>query len=333
MHAEPQPRGLVGGYPTLVAGLVLTGLFLWSYFSMPALPGQSTVFPLGWWGWFDQGKYLESARGLAAHDLAGGRHWYPMGYAVLGAPFVEWGFAGHPFVLVDLGCLLLTLWGFTVFARGVGVSGVVAAVVFVGSVAWDRQMFGEWAIPWNSTPAAAGMWGVLALCGLWLGGRRYPLLLGAVGAAVPLFRPTEGPAVAVAVGWLLVAEWRGGAVGAAGLVVAGGRGGGGVVAGIGVACGDLWAAAERVYAAQPGFGVHAAGLWVEGLCFAGGPLLVVFGGAGIVRAGALGGVGVCRVGAGVGDGAGSGGVGGGFDRALGFVCELHRPAADRHLAI
>jgi len=199
-------------YPVAVGAAVLTVAYLWYYMSAQALPGNSGAFPQGWWGWFDQGKTLESAQALAGRDLSPGRHWYPLGYALLGAPFLGMGFRGHPFVFVDLACLLIAFLGFVSFARACGVGRATAALLFVAAVLWDRQVFGEWAIPWNSTPAAALVWTILALCGRWLEGARRPVLVGVLAGAVPFFRPTEAVPVAACLLVVLAADWRAGAL-------------------------------------------------------------------------------------------------------------------------
>ncbi len=200
-------------HPVAVGSVVLAGAYFWFLLTRQALPGQDGLHPLGWWGWFDQGRTLESLRAFAAFDLSAARHWYPVGYSLLGVPFPSMGFRAHPFVVVDLVCLLATFWAFVAVAGACGVRRAWACLVFVLAVTWDSQIFSEWVIPWNSTPAAALVWAVLAVCARWLAGVRHPVLLGALAGAVPLFRPTEAPAVALCVAWVLVADWRAGVLG------------------------------------------------------------------------------------------------------------------------
>lgn len=193
--------------PVALGSVALAVLYFWVLLSNPALPGQNAVSPLGWWGWFDQGKTLDSARAFASWDLSPGRHWYPLGYSLLAAPFTGMGFRAHPFAVLNLACLVLTLWGFVAFAVSCGLQRGVAAVLFVAAVTSDPQMFSEWAIPWNTTPTAALLWGLLAACARWLRGMRQPLLLGLLAGAVPVFRPTEALVVGVCVAWILAADW------------------------------------------------------------------------------------------------------------------------------
>ena len=199
-------RRFAAAYPVLLAALALSCLYFFELLSAPALPGNVFEHPLGWWGWFDQGKTLESALALSGRDLSASRHWYPMGYSLLGAPFIRFGFRAHPFALVDLACLLAVLFGFVAFARACGIRRTIACILFVGSVTWDRQMFNEWVIPWNSSPAAALMWTILPVCALWLQGRRYPVLLGLLVGAMPFFRPTEAAQAGICVLWVAGAD-------------------------------------------------------------------------------------------------------------------------------
>jgi len=72
-------------------------------------PGHNPAYPLGWWGWFDQGEYLKSAKAFAALDFSAAQHFCPPLYSMLGALFVNFT---DPFWLVDLICLL---WFATIF--------------------------------------------------------------------------------------------------------------------------------------------------------------------------------------------------------------------------
>ena len=201
-------RTVVAAHPTSLGAAILAFAYLWSYLSAQSLPGNAPG--LGWWGWFDQGRTLESARAFGAGDLAAVRHWYPPGYSLLGAPFIGAGFRAHPFALVDGACLLATFAAFGAFAAACGVSRLVAAMLFLVAVAWSPAVFATWTVPWNSSPAAVLTWGALAVAAHWLAGRRRPVLLGALVAAMPAFRPTDTAAVAVCVPWVLAADWRAG---------------------------------------------------------------------------------------------------------------------------
>ncbi|MCQ8277654.1 hypothetical protein NFI95_04220 [Acetobacteraceae bacterium KSS8] len=194
--------------PVLVALLLPLRLIL-SYIGDPAVPGNHGRFPNGWWGWWDQSQYLLSARSLAAGDLAPGHHWYPTGYAMLGAPFTLLSEL-HPYLLPDLACVVLALFGFLAFARALGVGRSVASLLFFYAVAGTGPLRSVWAEPWNTTLSAALIWGLLGLTARHLSVvgdaavRRFGRMvaLGAIAGFMPMTRPTDT---------LLVVIWAAGA--------------------------------------------------------------------------------------------------------------------------
>ncbi len=227
MAGPPLARSLAAlrGIPDRAVLAAGASLLVFSYvvgmLHSQARPGARALYPLGWWGWFDQGQYLRSLRAFAALDLRPGEHWYPLGYALLGAPFVG-VLPRDPFLLVDLACLLASFAGCVAFARGcgIGVPGSVGAFL-LGTVG-SQSLRENWVIPWSSTPACAAIWLFLALCARHLGapaherrsGRwRRLLLAGMLGSLIGLFRPSDLllPALAVVllVAWALQDRtWR-----------------------------------------------------------------------------------------------------------------------------
>ncbi len=192
-----------------VVGLLLVAIYLSSYVSNPAVPGNAGRFPLGWWGWWDQSQYILSARSLAHGDLAPGHHWYPLGYAVLGAPFTLLSRL-HPFLVPDLGCLLLSYLAFLVFSRCVGLSATWGALSFLLATCGSEALRNVWAEPWNTSLSSTLIWWLLALTALQLVRPttvarvrlRRLAIMGALVAAIPFVRPTDS---------LLVVVWAGGA--------------------------------------------------------------------------------------------------------------------------
>ncbi len=168
----------------------MTGWHLWCVLGNASLPGQNPIEPLGWWTWWDQGKVLDSARALASGNMHPARHWYPLGYAVLGAPFTAWSHI-HPFLPVNLGSLLLAFAGFLAVARRTGVPRGWAVILFLLSTAGSRMLFEGWIVPWNTIPAAALIWLLLAAVAAHLEGGRQSFWIGLLAAAIPLVRPTE----------------------------------------------------------------------------------------------------------------------------------------------
>ncbi|MGF6599993.1 hypothetical protein P3T23_004727 [Paraburkholderia sp. GAS448] len=131
----------------------------------PATPGNSQQFPLGWWGWADQGEYIRSARAMADFDFSSSKHFYPPLYPFLGAIFVHW-LPNHPFWFVDLASLLWFSTVFILLSRRY-VAGWIATLLFIFSILLNYTIFKDFFIPWTSTASAAllstGIYGLLRL--------------------------------------------------------------------------------------------------------------------------------------------------------------------------
>lgn len=184
------PLRAVAVRPGAAGAAALTACYLWCLLGDRYLPGNDSQYPLGWWGWFDQGKYLDSAQSLMRGALMPDRHWYPLGYSIFAAPFTLWSH-GHPFLPVNLGSLLLCYTGFLAFARRAGVERGWAVALFLLATAGSRTLFEGWIVPWSTIPAAALIWLLLAATAAHIQGDRRPLLIGLLAAAIPLVRPTE----------------------------------------------------------------------------------------------------------------------------------------------
>jgi hypothetical protein len=190
--------------------LYLIVLYVNRYRNFHALPGNTPEHPEGWWGWFDQGNYIDSARALASFDFGQAHHWYPLGYSLLAAPFVYFSKL-HPFAPVDLGCLLVSYFGFLAFARRLGVAGAWAVPIFIYSFAFEHRIFAQWVVPWNTSLVSALVWVLLACAAAQMQGQRRPLAIGLLAAAIPLVRPTDALLSAITVSAVLIADgphWR-----------------------------------------------------------------------------------------------------------------------------
>jgi hypothetical protein len=196
--------------PATMAGFLLTILYTGFYLGNPATPGNQSdpCCITGWIVWIDQGLYYKSAAALAAGNLDPALHWYPLGYAVLAAPFTFLG--SHPFFFVDLIALIAAYTAFILFARRVAVPPGMAAVLFLLTSCADTAVFEQWAIPWTSTPAAAVIWGLLAISAGHLQGDRRPFLLGVLAGSLPLLRPTDAIVCVICLAWCAVADLRSG---------------------------------------------------------------------------------------------------------------------------
>lgn len=201
----------------LIGGIVLALFYMGYYLADPSLPGNNRAYPLGWWGWFDQSQYIESARALRAFDFSPARHWFPLGYSLLAAPFTGW-LPMHPFFFVDLGALLIAYAAFLSFARRLDVAPSASAVVFVLVAMADPRLAKTWAEPWNTTVSAALIWMSFAVVAAQFAAAaverdRWRLArlagLGLLLGALPLVRPTDALIGAVCGCTVVGAEiWR-----------------------------------------------------------------------------------------------------------------------------
>lgn len=142
----------VSAHLVLLFLLLLAVIYTTCYLAHPALPGNPS-FPLGWWGWADQGEYIRSARAFAAHDYAPRSHIYPLLYPYLGSFFVS-NLPNHPFFPVNLIAFLITAGGF-VYVAGYFVGIIPAGLLFILTVIIDWTIFKQYIAPWTTTPVAA----------------------------------------------------------------------------------------------------------------------------------------------------------------------------------
>ena len=178
--------------PGWVFGLVLSSCYVLAYLAAP-LPGNIPEHPEGWWGWWDQGRYIELARAFAAGDLAPERHWYPLGYALLGAPFVKiW--PAHPFFVVNIFCFLGLFWSCMGLSKACGFDKRLHPFLpFIAILVTAPAIFNQFVIPWNSTPV---VFGVVTI--LWIVFREKALdllsmvVLGMLAILVVACRPSDG---------------------------------------------------------------------------------------------------------------------------------------------
>ena len=179
-------------------------IYLLGYAQNAATPGNSSNFPSGWWGYWDQSHYLRSAHALNALDLRASEHWYPFGYALLGAPFAS-GTHGHPFLLPDLACLLAAMWAFVIFCRRLWVGETAASAMFMFASLGSRSLRETWVQPWNTTLSTVLIWSAFALYALHETtaiprrslARFAPLLAGILFPPMFITRMTDAPIIAM----------------------------------------------------------------------------------------------------------------------------------------
>jgi len=150
-----------------------------------------------WVGWFDQSRYIASARALARFNLDAGQHWYPPAYALIAAPF-SWITPSQPFLVADLILFTLAAAAFARAVRPFAIGPWCAAAIFALSTLAIPLAANLWIEPWTTTLSAALLWGLFAVMAMLFdcdGPPPSSLLIaaGVLAAAPPLARPADAP--------------------------------------------------------------------------------------------------------------------------------------------
>jgi len=194
--------GWIDTVALLLATLVLVVAFLHAHAVREMLP-LTPVAGNNWFGWYDQGRYLEAAQAWRSGDLSVARHLYMPGYPLLAVPFLlnlPWlGLPlGDPFLPADLAALIASLWlvaGIAArLAPGLRHARLLGTLAFVTAMLSSPQALDAWVVPWSTSPATA----LILLC-LWAALRfhaepqrpRWCFLAALAGAAILAFRPTD----------------------------------------------------------------------------------------------------------------------------------------------
>uniref|UniRef100_UPI0040474DA0 DUF7024 domain-containing protein n=1 Tax=Orrella sp. TaxID=1921583 RepID=UPI0040474DA0 len=186
------------------------------YFHIPSTPGNSPgAHPLGWWGWFDQGKYILSADAFSKFDFSPDKHFYPPLYSLLGAIFLHWS-SGHLFILINFVSLIWFAYVFIRFSDLYTHRFVSIALLFSTSI-FNYTIFENYVIPWTSTLAvallASGILGLVWLIELKRGDRnkisrlQIFFIATCLGLLVPT-RPADAVIGCVLGISLLIGYWR-----------------------------------------------------------------------------------------------------------------------------
>jgi hypothetical protein len=127
--------------------------YVYIYFAHLATPGNSPQYPLGWWGWWDQGLYLKQAHAILHGDLTADKHIVPPLYPAVGAIFLNWS-NRHPYFLPDLLCWLWFVFAFIRFADRY-VPRWSGLVLLYGATIVNYELFENYVIPWVTTLSMA----------------------------------------------------------------------------------------------------------------------------------------------------------------------------------
>ena len=176
------------------AGVVslVTAVVLFLFYYLTSRP--PTLYPpSGWYTWFDAGQTLQSALAFASGNLAPDRHWYPPGYALLGTlSFLLLPI--DPFLVPNLGSLILAHLLFFRIAGGLGLGRVPAAVGFLLGTVAVPDLAMVWVQPWSTTPATVLALGATAAAMSVLRSRKVSACFVTAFCAglIATMRPTDG---------------------------------------------------------------------------------------------------------------------------------------------
>lgn len=151
--------GIPGDYYAIVVIAVVA--YFTGYLLYPATPGIVNSDFMGWLDWSDQGMYLKSAKAIAHWKLSPETYVYPLGYPLLGAPFLKW-LPRHPFLIPDLffsaGIVLAFYASCQKFITRVEsaaltlfliiLSAFTSTKAIAGGLVWSNSLI----VPWNLIP-------------------------------------------------------------------------------------------------------------------------------------------------------------------------------------
>ena len=125
-------------------------LYCLAYYFTSVRPRADATYPLGWYGWADQGEYIKSIAAFGTGIFTGDRHHYPPLYAMLAAPFYRLT-PTHPQFFPDLIFFLVSVYALIrISARLYGV--LLAPVVFaILMIAAPLLTITQWVIPWTTS--------------------------------------------------------------------------------------------------------------------------------------------------------------------------------------
>lgn len=189
--------------------LVLAGVYCWGYWTHPLNPGSAPVADrVGWWSWSDQYRYLRATQDLAAGRVTQETYHYPLGYSLLGVPFVGL-LPAHAYFVPNLLLVLGTAAAWWRLARR-WVPGAVALAVAGGFVATHGGLLKlTMVVPWNTLPTQlALLTGLVVL--LEMRGPRAVWILAGLAAATWFVRPGDAMCLAPLLIWavLRLGTWR-----------------------------------------------------------------------------------------------------------------------------
>ena len=187
--AGPTTIGLVA------LSVAISFFFLRAYGLHPSHPHVDGA--LGWWEWFDQKYYYASALAFAHGDLSADQHLYMPGYSLLAAPFIPF-FTVHAFAIVNLTCLLVSLWLFAMIAGrlfpNVCLPRLWGGLIFTTVTCLSPLVLDSWVVPWTTSASTPLTFACLlaAICFIEQPRRAiYAFWCGLAAGCILAFRPTD----------------------------------------------------------------------------------------------------------------------------------------------
>jgi hypothetical protein len=141
--------------------LITIIVYFISYLRYPATPGNLNQHFMGWFEWCDQGWYLKSAKAIAHWGLSPETYIYPLGYPLLGVPFLKL-LPRHPFLIPNLFFsvgIVLTFYASCRKLVSIAESSVLTFFLIIFSAFTNAKAisggllwFNSLIIPWNLIP-------------------------------------------------------------------------------------------------------------------------------------------------------------------------------------
>ena len=190
---------LDSGIGQLCLLIVIALVYLVAYWNYDALPGTSAQYPLGWWGWWDQGQYWKCAAGLAHGSVTVETYWYPIGYSVLGALFYSLT-PQHAFLIPDLFLVLgITALFYQIARRFITpLETILLMAAFI--VCYHGLLADTLVVPWNTLPTHLLSYAVILLVGLGPPRKHLVIVAASCVGLMYLCRPGDAFCLALLVG-------------------------------------------------------------------------------------------------------------------------------------
>lgn len=147
--------------PYMLAFILLAVTYVAEYLTYGPVPGNNIDWPLGWWGWADQGLYLRSSVALSNSDFSSSEHFYMPLYPFIGSLLINIT-PNHSYLLPNI--LLISVFSaMTIKLTSRYLEPWVVVICLVAGTFLFQPLRLQWVIPWTSTLSATLMVAALYL--------------------------------------------------------------------------------------------------------------------------------------------------------------------------